>query len=163
MTVSGESLTEMRLQEKKTLENVLINDCWEALGTMLAASQSAAIKLHFFQSFHKWQQWCKHHIMLFVFQTQSAAVAKCWLCWSSVGLEANAAALIHQAFVTESPCLSSTGFYTILREQTWMILFKNLKTELEHTESCVWCVGFYIPGGSTHTNAKTLIKVRWSF
>lgn len=48
MTVSGESLTEMRLQEKKTLENVLINDCCEALEMMLSAWQSGAIKPHFF-------------------------------------------------------------------------------------------------------------------
>lgn len=48
MTVSGEILTKMRLQEKKTLENVLINDCWEALEMMLSAWQSGAIKRHFF-------------------------------------------------------------------------------------------------------------------
>lgn len=102
MTVSGESLTEIRLQQKKTLEN----DCWEALETMLAASQSGAIKPHFVQSFYKWQQRCKHHIMLFVFLTQSAVAAKCWLCWSSVGSGANTTALIHQAFVTESLRLS---------------------------------------------------------
>lgn len=74
MTVSAESLTEMTLREMKTLENVLVNDCWEALETMLAASQSGAIKPHLVQSFHKWQQCCKHHIMLFVFLAQSAAV-----------------------------------------------------------------------------------------
>lgn len=75
-----------------------------------------------------------------------------------MGSGANAAALIHQAFVTESSRLSSTGFHTVLREQTWMILFKNLKSELEHTESCVWhavAQVFTRPEASAYTNVKT--------
>lgn len=120
-------------RKRKNHDNRLINGCSESLENIFAA-----FKPLFFQSFHKWQHRCECHTVLFVFLCSIGGGGGVLTLFIRRGFGANTAALIHQAFVAESPQLSPAGFHTIRSQRTWMILFKRLKMEPEYTYSCIW-------------------------